>query len=110
MTLGAAYGGSTGAMTGAGVDGGWRMPNKRFGPPCCRCTSVCRQHGGPLAQAAREDWSVCGGAKWIASRHLQPISSDLTFCQLAKEDAKRLIQGRTTYPIMCSRTDSFSNR
>ncbi|EGE00820.1 hypothetical protein TESG_08158 [Trichophyton tonsurans CBS 112818] len=110
MTLGAAYGGSTGAMTGAGVDGGWRMPNKRFGPPWCRCTSVCRQHGGPLAQAAREDWSVCGGAKWIASRHLQPISSDLTFCQLAKEDAKRLIQGRITSPILCSRTDSFSPR
>ncbi|OAL74737.1 hypothetical protein A7D00_0331 [Trichophyton violaceum] len=88
--------GSTGAIAGAGVDGGRRLGHRVADTRLCVGNTVAL-----LAQAAREDWSVCGGAKRIASRC---SSSEIAYIAVV---AKGLIQGSITYPTMCSWTDSF---
>ncbi|OAL65745.1 hypothetical protein A7C99_2844 [Trichophyton rubrum] len=83
--------GSTGAIAGAGVDGGRRLGHRVADTRLCVGNTVAL-----LAQAAREDWSFCGSAKRIASR----CSSSVQGFFVA-EDANRLIQGRITYPTSC---------
>ncbi|EZG03248.1 hypothetical protein H106_06737 [Trichophyton rubrum CBS 735.88] len=63
--------GSTGAIAGAGVDGGRRLGHRVADTRLCVGNTVAL-----LAQAAREDWSVCGSAKRIASSLQRKMQRD----------------------------------